>query len=87
MCTLKMEKNIHVSQNSKNTLSFRLFSQHVLDLTVDSKIPPSILPDHSPVSMDLQFLEMPDLRQVGHCKLTVSILALTFVKPCLQDAS
>ena len=65
-------------------LDFFLISQHIIDLTVDSKILPSILSDHSPVSLDLQFLETPELGP-GHWKLNVSLLADEIYKTKLKE--
>ena len=54
-------------------LDYFLISHHVMDLIVKTHILPSILSDHSPVSIDLKFLEEP-LKGSGHWKLNLSLL-------------
>ena len=65
-------------------LDYFFISQHVMDLVIDTKILPSILSDHSPVSLDLNFLNEPKLGQ-GHWKLNVSLLSDDIYKTKLKE--
>ncbi len=54
-------------------LDYWLVSHHITELVIDSKILPSVISDHSPITLCLSFIEEPELG-CGHWKLNVSLL-------------
>ena len=55
-------------------LDYFLISQHTLDFIIEANILPSVLSDHSPISLCIKHLDEPKLG-CGHWKLNVSLLS------------
>ena len=54
-------------------LDYFLISSHLLDYLLETKILPSVLSDHSPISLSFKFIEEPK-QGPGHWKLNLSLL-------------
>lgn len=68
----------------KCRLDYFLTSQHMQETITRTDILPSILSDHSPISLSLKFLDTPNIGS-GHWKLNVSLLSETEYKDSMRN--